>query len=114
VETERRLAITAIAIKRYELRYGHPPTTLDLLMPDFIGVIPRDCMSGRPLCYRLSAGGGFALYSVGEDGVDNGGDPTPQAAGMKPGFWTGRDAVWPVTSSSPTAKIPANFQTNAH
>jgi len=31
---------------------------------------------------------------VGEDGVDNAGDPTP-IEGRKPGFRNGRDWVWP-------------------
>jgi hypothetical protein len=51
-------------------------------------------MDGKDLRYRLNADGTYLLYSVGEDGVDNGGDPTPKE-GKGPGFRNGRDWVWP-------------------
>ncbi len=51
-------------------------------------------MSGQALCYRVGANGSFALYSVGEDGQDDGGDANPPP-GSKLGLWEGRDAVWP-------------------
>jgi hypothetical protein len=34
--------------------------------------------------------------SVGEDENDNGGDPSPKTRSSKPGFWEGKDAVWPM------------------
>jgi hypothetical protein len=113
VETERRLAITAIAIERYRIRYGHAPTTLDALMPDFIAAVPSDCMSGRSLCYHANPVAGFTLYSTGEDGVDNGGDPAPTMAGANLDIWNGRDAVWPSSSVGAAAKTAASLQTSA-
>jgi hypothetical protein len=95
VETERRLAITAIAIARYQQKHGTPPARLRDLVPEFLNGVPLDCMSGKELCYRLKPGAGFVLYSVGEDGKDDGGDSGPSAPEKKPGLWTGRDAVWP-------------------
>jgi hypothetical protein len=38
------------------------------------------------------------LYSVGKDGKDDGGDPTPPV-GMPAGLWEGRDAVWPSAAT---------------
>jgi hypothetical protein len=113
-ETERRLAIAAIAIERYKTRLGHPPATLDLLVPNFIGAVPRDCMSGRPLCYHLNPNGGFTLYSTGKDGVDNGGDPSPLLAGANDAFWDRRDAGWPTAVPDTRSAVAARLQPNAH
>ena len=37
--------------------------------------MPQDLFSGKPLIYRRD-GNGFIVYSVGEDGVDDGGTKT--------------------------------------
>ena len=89
IETQRRLTITAIALKRYELKHGQPPPSLARLVRDFLVEVPLDPMSGQELCYRLNPDATFVLYSVGEDGKDDGGQ-----AGM--GLWQGPDAVWPT------------------
>jgi hypothetical protein len=93
-ETERQMTIAAIALKRFELRHGKLPPDLASLVPEFLPELPYDCMSGKPLCYRLKPAAGFLLYSVGQDGRDDGGDPNPASS---KGFelWDGRDAVWP-------------------
>jgi hypothetical protein len=93
-EMLRRMTVTAIALKRYELAHGKPPPNLEALVPQFLSAVPIDLMSGHPLRYRLNAHGTFVLYSVGEDGVDDGGDPNPPPGG-RPGLWEGKDAVWP-------------------
>ena len=64
-------------------------------------------MDGRPLRYHLNPGGLFLLYSVGEDGVDNGGDTTlsPDAHNN----WSmGRDAVWPQPATP--EEVKADFE----
>jgi hypothetical protein len=94
VETERQMTLAAIALKRYQLRHGRRPTSLDALVPQFLPAAPYDPMSGKALCYRLKPDASFLLYSVGEDGKDDGGDPRP-AGGPVFGLWEGRDAVWP-------------------
>jgi hypothetical protein len=45
------------------------------------------------------------LYSVGLDGIDNGGD----ASGPGPnwGLWTGPDAVWPSAVPAPMVQQPS-------
>jgi hypothetical protein len=57
------------------------------------------------LHYRLNPDGSYLLYSVGEDGIDDGGDCTPASAPKQIDFWTGKDVVWPrvfpVTRASP-------------
>ena len=96
VETERRLALTAIALSRYQRLHGRPPASLDALLPDVLSSPVLDCMSGRLLCYQANGDRTFNLYSVGNDGTDNGGDSSPAVPGGKLGLWEGRDAVWPV------------------
>jgi hypothetical protein len=96
-ETMRRLTVTAIALKRYELRHGSAPATLEALVPDFISAVPTDPMSGGPMRYRVTESG-WILYSVGEDGVDNNGDASladPVTPAKDRGIWSGRDFVWP-------------------
>ncbi len=97
-EIERQLTIAAIAIKHYQLRYGKAPPDLVALVPEFVASAPYDCMSGKTLCYRLKDDGTFVLYSVGEDGHDDGGDPKSAWAG-KFDLWEGKDAVWPMAAS---------------
>jgi len=94
-ETERRLAVTAIALKRYQLKRGNNAPSLEALVTEFLAAVPNDCMSGQPLCYRVNAGGTFTLYSVGDDGKDDGGNPTVTKPSANLGLWDGLDAVWP-------------------
>jgi hypothetical protein len=78
-ETQRRLAILALALRQYELRHGQLPESLSALAPEFLAAIPVDLLSGKPWRYER-ADGGFILYSTGENGRDE------QAAGD--------DVVW--------------------
>lgn len=93
-ETSRNVVVTAIALKRYELRHHQLPSTLDELTPDLLPSVPIDFMDGQPLRYRPNADGTFLLYSVGDNRVDDGGVP-----GKSQNFyWLGVDApdwVWP-------------------
>jgi hypothetical protein len=93
-QTEEGIVRTAIALERYRLKHHAYPTSLRDLLPVLLQQVPIDCMDGRDLRYRLNPDGTYLLYSVGEDGVDNGGDATP-VEGRKPGFLSGRDWVWP-------------------
>jgi hypothetical protein len=95
-ETFRRLAITAIAIRRYQLGHNSTPRDLQRLAPEFLSSVPIDLMSGKPLCYRLNPDGSWMLYSVGVDGKDDGGDPRPVTSDGKLGLWEGRDSLWPA------------------
>ena len=44
-------------------------------MPEFVPKVPLDPVDGQPLRYRRNADGTFLLYSVGENGKDDGGNP---------------------------------------
>jgi hypothetical protein len=93
VETQRAVVLTAIALERYRLRHGSHPESLAELTPTLVSAVPIDPMDGKPLRFRRTEDGRFLLYSIGEDGRDDGGDPTPAGVNR---FWAqGRDAVWP-------------------
>jgi len=94
-ETQRRLTVAAIALERYRLRHGQMPEDLEALVPEVLRGVPLDPMSAKPLCYRLIPVGSFRLYSVGEDGTDDGGDAKPSTATNSLGLWLGKDVVWP-------------------
>jgi hypothetical protein len=98
-EVTRNVVITAIALKRYELRHHQLPATLAELTPDLLKTVPIDCMDGQPLRYRPNADGTFLLYSVGENGKDDGGDPSLEK-GVTGSYFSWQNAhaldwVWP-------------------
>jgi len=98
IETTRRVVVTAIALKRFQLRHGKLPETLNELAPEFLRAVPIDPFDGKPLRYRSNADGTYLLYSVGEDGKDDGGDPTNTGSGSSSLYWNNnksRDWVWP-------------------
>ena len=95
VETESQMTLAVIALNRFELRHGKLPSSLEALVPEFLATVPYDYMSAKPLRYRVGSDGRYVIYSVGEDGQDDGGDPKP-GPGQANGLWTGRDAVWPA------------------
>ena len=94
----RRLAAVALAIKLYEAEHGRRPATLAELVPTYLPAVPRDPMraDGGPVRYRpdeavlvpwqqrdpddpnapltpLPEPGPAIVYSVGLDGIDQGG-----------------------------------------
>lgn len=83
----------ACRLERYRLAHGGAyPAALDALVPAYGGALPRDVMSGEPYRYRLLSTGGYLLYSVGWNQLDDQGDAKP-ALTQSP-----RDApdwVWP-------------------
>jgi hypothetical protein len=93
-ESGRALTLTAIALRRYQLKYGHYPPRLAQLTPEFLPAPPRDPHDGQPLRYRVTDHGSFTLYAIGKDGVDDGGDArNPNPKGTL-GWQSGRDWVW--------------------
>jgi hypothetical protein len=97
------VVVTAIALKRYELRHHQLPAALGDLTPDLLKSVPIDCMDGQPLHYRLNPDGTFLLYSVGDNGVDDGGNPSPPKNIQSSNFyWQNNlvlDWVWPQTAT---------------
>lgn len=99
-ETRRGMTIAAIALKRFELRHGKPAPDLAALVPECLGRIPHDYMNGGNLRYRFKGDSDWVLYSVGENCVDDGGEPTSsEPRNIYFSIWDGRDAVWPTAAT---------------
>ena len=67
-----RLLTAELALRCYQSEQGRAPTSLEQLVPQYLQRVPSDPFSGRPVIYRPQ-GTNWLSYSVGEDGVDDGG-----------------------------------------
>lgn len=76
----------ACALERYRMANGQYPDVLEKLVPQFVQKLPQDIIKGQPLHYRCADGKHFALYSVGWNNTDDGGNAE-------------LDWVWQVPSS---------------
>jgi hypothetical protein len=82
------------ALERYRLAHGEYPEVLDVLIPQFMQTIPRDIIGGQPLHYRRTSDGKFLLYSIGWNGKDDEGQPSPRKENGSIDYTNG-DWVWP-------------------
>jgi hypothetical protein len=71
------LAITALAVERFRHAQGRLPDDLKELAPQFLDAIPTDPFDGAALRYRRLTRG-YVVYSVGQDGHDDGGREVPE------------------------------------
>ncbi|MGO8838275.1 MAG: hypothetical protein ACLQAH_12730 [Limisphaerales bacterium] len=119
-EAQRRVLITALALERYRGKHGFFPNSLAELTPEFLKTPLPGFMDGQPLRYRLAADGHFLLYSVGLDGVDNGGkmrrswretglDRPPRPGTPEAEF----DLVWPMPNGNAALQEEQQIQTEA-
>jgi hypothetical protein len=103
-EVARRTVITAIALKRYQLKHGNYPSELNALVPEFVASVPSDPVDGKPLRYRQNSNGTFVLYSIGINGVDDGGNPAwKENLEGAHFYWLSRralDWVWPQPATA--------------
>src|ERR1043166_9521156 len=76
-------------LKRYSLHNPAAHASLQDLVPRFLATAPIDYMDGKPVKYRLRPDGSALLYSIGDDGSDDGGNSE-----MRPGQTSKRD-IWP-------------------
>ena len=70
--TQLEVARTALAVQRYRLAQGKLPAALGDLAPAYLDAVPVDPFDGQALRFKPLAAG-FIVYSVGRDGMDNGG-----------------------------------------
>ena len=70
--TKLKVASTALAVERYRLANGRLPAELGDLVPRYLKQIPVDPYNGASLKYERH-NLGFVVYSIGKDGVDDGG-----------------------------------------
>jgi hypothetical protein len=68
-----RCAQAALASERYRLAHNDWPGSLDVLVKEgFLDAVPTDPYDHKPIRLKRT-GDGLTLYSVGLDGIDNGG-----------------------------------------
>ena len=109
-ETDAILRCLALfcAVQAYRQEQGVPPDALGQLVPGYLSSVPTDPLGGKPFHYRRSGVPGlppqaWAVYSIGADFIDNGGEASREAAGSsRPSG--GPDLVWP---SCPYPSAPA-------
>ena len=82
VVARERLLAAELAVRWYTSQQGHPPARLDELTTKYLSHVPQDPFSGLPLIYRAQ-GANWLLYSVGPDGVDDGGKPIGRGLASK-------------------------------
>ena len=102
IETARRIIVTAIALKRFQQGNSTWPKNLNELVPAYIDRVPIDPYDGIALKYRPNLDGTYTLYSVAENGRDDGGDPTNTADTHRV-YWLDKfspDWVWPQPASA--------------
>lgn len=74
---QNSLLETALALHAYKLDHDTYPRSLDALVPAYVPHVPDDPFSsgGRDSLRYRQLGDRYVLYSVGPDGVDDGGKP---------------------------------------
>ena len=72
IRARLRLLTMELALRCFRQEHGKVPAKLDELVPAYLKTVPQDPFSGKPLVYRTQ-GTNWLLYSVGPDGMDNGG-----------------------------------------
>jgi len=72
-----RLTMTALAVEEFRTTGSHLPELLAELVPTYLDSVPIDPFDGQPLRYR-KLDPGYVVYSIGQDGQDDGGRESPQ------------------------------------
>jgi hypothetical protein len=108
--TDRRVAVLALAMTLYRPDHGGSwPSSLDELVPAYLPSLPHDpfSMDNSPLRYKRDAAGGPIIYSVHENGIDDGGSEQPERRGPKNQShfrWDELDAVYHLVPQPPTTQ----------
>ena len=72
---QQQVLLAGIGIEQYRRATGELPETLEVLTPRYMDHVPIDPFTGQPLKYRYEHDGAV-VYSIGQDGQDNGGNPS--------------------------------------
>jgi hypothetical protein len=94
-DARRRVARTALAAAKFQAEERELPESLDELVPDFLLAVPFDPFDGKPLRMKRTARG-IVVYSIGPDGIDDGGKPLDEP-----------DKTGDITFELPDRKPPA-------
>ena len=113
VLTDRRAAVTVLAIRLYSLDHGsRRPAKLDELVPRYLPAVPIDPFAIPPQPLRYLPGNNPPLvYSLGQDSVDNLGQKgwRPKTWSTHDNWWppTGRDSIYPLAPPAPATRPSA-------
>lgn len=112
--TELHAVATALAVRLYEIERGNLPNQLEELVPDYLPAIPVDPFSRDQKAFRYLKAPSLMIYSVGENGTDDGGigsaawTPGKMPAGVNPlshpGRWQSLDAVFLLRVPGPATQ----------
>ena len=82
LQTFLQQARTACALERFHAAQGRYPATLEALEPKYLPQVPDDVFAGpgEKLKYVRTPVGGFKLYSIGSNRIDDGGKLLPAVA----------------------------------
>jgi hypothetical protein len=72
-QARNRIAAAALAVERHRAKYGQTPASLEQTAPEFLTAVPSDPFDGKPLRYFRVGDDGYTLYSIGSNGIDDGG-----------------------------------------
>lgn len=105
---QRALLALSLALRAYAADAGRYPETLSDLVPDYLCDVPFDPFSDEaPLRYRAD-GDGYVLYSVGPDGMDDGGKAIENPCSdeeLSSCFCVGRHRVMPDSKGDVVAGV---------
>ncbi len=108
IRIQSEATVVILAVQRYKLDKGRFPTSLEELVREgYVRKVPMDPYSDKPIVYKLTEND-FALYSIGPDFVDDGGQPGRSRGGKYHfGAEGGGDIVfWPV-QKEPAKVLPS-------
>ena len=74
-EAENHLLQVALALRAYRVERGAYPTSLNELAPGYLSKMPNDPFDSNGAFRYKRQGEKYLLYSVGPDGIDDGGKP---------------------------------------
>jgi len=83
INAEERIRVRAslipvlFALADYRAVHGTYPANLDELAPEHLTAIPNDIYGNGPIQYSLNEVGNFLIYSIGVNGIDDGGVMEP-------------------------------------
>ena len=72
-----RALMLQLALRAYRLENGVYPPNLNALTPNYLNAIPADPFGGGEAMHYTLNGKNYVLWSIGPDGVDDGGKPIP-------------------------------------
>jgi hypothetical protein len=109
-QTQMCVLLADLALREFQSKHGRLPETLEELVPEHLPALPPDPFAaGQPILYRLE-GSTYRLYSVGLNGVDDGGHPQTRGARQLLPDYTDA-ALFPTPANSPPATPTSSADT---